>query len=261
MRVILWLDRAITLKNIFISLLMRDIEIIDFGLGNYREILTMQTSFFENLISEKKSGVRGKEYLLIGEHPPVITLGRKAKENNVLLSISLLKERGIETFHIGRGGDVTYHCPGQLILYPILDLQSHKLGVKDYVNLLEESVILLLREYGITADRIEGATGVWIDKGKADERKICAIGIKCSHFCTMHGLALNVTSDLSGFSMINPCGFIDKGVTSLQNELCLKQASGRKPSKENSCYEGEEISFEDVKKRLSDIFLSLIFPL
>ena len=193
-------------------------EIIDFKIGEYSKILTFQTDLFDNLIEEKKKKEKGREFILIGEHYPVITLGRRAKISNILVSEQELNKRGIFLHKIGRGGDVTYHCPGQLIVYPILDLEAHRLGVKDYVFILEESVLNLLKKYGIEGDRIEGATGVWIGKGTGNERKICAIGIKCSHFCTMHGIALNVNSDLSGFDLINPCGFQDKGVTSLEKE-------------------------------------------
>ena len=217
-------------------------EIIDFGIGDYAEILELQQKIFENLIKGKKEGKKEEEKILLGEHPPVITLGRRANESNVLLSEINLNRIGISIFRIGRGGDVTYHCPGQLIVYPIIDLERHGLGVKDYVNILEEAVIQLLLKYDIHGERVEGATGVWIDKGKSSERKICAMGIKCSRFCTMHGLALNVNSDLSGFSMINPCGFQDKGVTSMQKE-------SRK-----------EYDMKKIKEDFLNIFMSLIFP-
>ena len=217
-------------------------EIIDFGIGDYAEILELQQKIFENLITGKKEVKKAEEKILLGEHPPVITLGRRANESNVLLSEINLNKIGISLFHIGRGGDVTYHCPGQLIVYPIFDLERHGLGVKDYVNILEEAVIQLLLKYDIHGERVEGATGVWIDKGKSSERKICAMGIKCSRFCTMHGLALNVNSDLSGFYMINPCGFQDKGVTSMQKET------------------GKEYDMKKIKEDFLNIFMSLIFP-
>lgn len=221
---------------------MERIEVRDFGLGNYEEILNLQNSLFETLISDKKNHHNSEETILIGEHPSVITLGRRAKIENILVADSLLSDRCIRIYKIGRGGDVTYHCQGQLIVYPILDLDYHKLGVKKYVELLEETVIRLLDKYGIKGERIEGATGVWIGKGSGKERKICAIGIKCSHFCTMHGLALNVNADLSGFNLINPCGFTNKGVTSMKEEL------------------GVEIDMGKIKREFLHIFLSLIFP-
>lgn len=221
------------------------VEVIDFGLKNYSEVLILQESLFREIIKNKNEGIKGKEYVLIGEHYPVITLGRRAKESNVLMSKEFLKNKGIELFHIGRGGDVTYHCTGQMIVYPILDLEKHKLGVKDYVNILEETVIKLLEKYGIKGERIEGATGVWISKNSSNERKICALGIKCSHFCTMHGLALNVNADLSGFSLINPCGFQDKGVTSIESELNSLKKS---------------LDMKEIKREFLNIFLSLVFP-
>ena len=227
------------------------VGIIDFGLKDYKETLDLQTQLFQTLVDEKKEGKEGNEYILIGEHPPVITLGRRAKESNILVNETSLLSKGIKTYHIGRGGDVTYHCPGQMIVYPILDLERHNLGVKDYVNLLEESIIRLLENYGLKSGRVEGASGVWVGKGTKEERKICAIGIKCSRFCTMHGLALNVSSDLSGFSMINPCGFQDKGVTSLQREFEFINMGNAK----------EIPNISEVKKRFLGIFLGLVFPL
>ena len=216
-------------------------ERIDFGVKKYSDGLVLQLTYFEELIKKKKEGKsEGREYLLTGEHTPVITIGRRGKETNVLLREEILKDQGVEVYKTTRGGDVTYHCPGQLVAYPIIDLERHHLGVKDYVNLLEESVIELLEKYGINGERIEGATGVWIDKGTAIERKICAIGVKCSHYCTMHGMALNVNADLRGFSMINPCGFTDKGVTSMSKEL------------------ERSVDFEKVKDEFSDIFFRLL---
>ena len=232
------------------------IDVIDFGLKDYASVLDQQQSLFNYLIKEKIEGNEGKEYLLIGEHFPVITLGRRANENNILLSQTLLQNKGIPVFHIGRGGDVTYHCPGQLIVYPIIDLEKYGLGVKDYVFILEESVIKLLDKYHIKSGRVEGATGVWIDGFSSKARKICAIGVKCSRFCTMHGLALNVNADLSGFSMINPCGFQDKGVTSLKLE---KNRILGDETLDN--FNQTQISMEKVKKEFLDIFFSLIFPL
>lgn len=240
-------------------------KVIDFGLRDYGEVLELQTSLFEQLIQNKKEKKEGQEFILIGEHPPVITLGRRAKEENLLFSEDYLKEKGVSLYHIGRGGDITYHCPGQLIVYPILDLEKHKLGVKDYVNLLEESVIRLLYKYGITGERIEGATGVWLGKGTPDERKISAIGIKCTRFCTMHGLSLNVNADLSGFSFINPCGFKDKGVTginleNLEKSGCPEVRKSDQTPKRRQEEETTRPDFERIKQEFLDIFLSLVFP-
>lgn len=221
----------------------KKIKIHDYGCSDYEKILIKQREFFQKIIEEKREkGHPEEEYILIGEHNPVITLGKHADKANILLDKTSLKEKGIKIYEIERGGDVTYHCPEQLVVYPIVDLKNHKLGVKKYVEILEESVIRLLKLYGINGERISGATGVWIRKESGEEKKICAIGVKCSHFCTMHGLALNVNSDLKGFEMINPCGFKDKGVTSMESEL------------------GRKLDFETIKKEFSAIFLSLIFP-
>lgn len=222
------------------------VEIKDFAISEYGQILEQQQLLFEKVIADKKNKIEGKEYILIGEHKPVITLGRRAHRNNLLVTPEQLEKSEIKLFNIGRGGDITYHNPGQIILYPIINLEKHRLGIKDYVNLLEESVIRVLAPYGIRGERIEGATGVWIGKGSEKERKICAIGIRCSSFCTMHGLALNVNNDLSGFNLINPCGFQDKGVTSMAREI---------PSNLN-----KKIDIREVKKELLLTFMSLVFP-
>lgn len=192
----------------------------DEGLVEYGEMLARQRGLFSEMVLRKKEGKSlAREYLLLVEHPPVITLGRHADKENLLLPEEELRERGVEVFRIERGGDVTFHGPGQLVAYPLIDLEAHHLGVKDYVDLLEETVIRTLDVYGIKGERVKGASGVWIEAGSPFERKICALGVKCSRFVTMHGLALNVSTDLSGFGMINPCGFIDKGVTSMEREL------------------------------------------
>lgn len=193
--------------------------ILDEGIKDYGEMLAKQRGIFSVMVEKKKLGLPiEEEYIFLVQHNPVVTLGKHAKENNVLFSEEMLHERGVEVFHIERGGDVTYHGPGQLVAYPIIDLEIHHLGVKDYVNLLEETVIRTIAEFGVKGERVPGASGVWIDAGTPFERKICALGVKCSRFITMHGLALNVNTDLSGFSLINPCGFTDKGVTSLARE-------------------------------------------
>lgn len=185
----------------------------------YREIWDHQHDLFDKMVEAKRSGMEiGQEHILLLEHLPVITLGKHGHEENILNSREL-ERRGIECIRIERGGDITYHGPGQLVVYPILDLERHHLGVKQYVDLLEEAVIRTIADYGIKGERVEGATGVWIGKDTPMERKICAIGVKCSRFITMHGLALNVNTDLNYFSLINPCGFVGKGVTSIAKEV------------------------------------------
>lgn len=196
------------------------IHIEDFGVADYRTIWDKQKSLFNALIEERKRGEKiNQEYILLGEHNPVYTLGFHGKESNLLFTEERLRTLGVECIRIERGGDITYHGPGQLIVYPIIDLEYHNLGVKQYMSMLEDCVIELIGRYGIRGEKVEGATGVWIDVGTPRERKICAMGIKCSRFITMHGLALNVNTDMSAFSAINPCGFIDKGVTSMAQEL------------------------------------------
>lgn len=217
------------------------LSITDEGTKAYSVMLHKQRLIFSEMVARKKGALPiEEECILMVEHPPVITLGRHAKETNVLFNVEELARRGVEIFHIERGGDVTFHGPGQLVAYPILDLEYHHLGVKDYVRLLEEAVIRTVADFGLKGERVEGASGVWIGVGTPRERKICALGVKCSRFITMHGLALNVNTDLSGFGLINPCGFIDRGVTSMSAEL------------------GEPIDMQEVKDSLSRQFIGLL---
>ena len=196
------------------------LHFLDEGTKAYSEMLQKQRKLFQEMVDRKKAGLHIEdEYIYMVEHPAVITLGKHAKESNVLLDEEQLAHHGVELYHIERGGDVTFHGPGQLVVYPLLDLESHHLGVRDYVDLLEEAVIRTLADFGISAGRVHGASGVWIGIGTERERKICALGVKCSRYITMHGLALNVNTDLNGFRLINPCGFVDKGVTSMAVEL------------------------------------------
>lgn len=211
------------------------IDVVDLGVEEYHLCLERQLRHFEALKLAHAAGVGHDEKLLLVEHPHVYTLGRRADTNNILRRIP-----GVDVVQITRGGDITYHGPGQLVAYPIIDLQLHHLGVKQYVDCLEEAVIRTIAEYGIDGRRVEGATGVWIETGTPRERKICAIGVKCSRFCTMHGLALNVNTDLSYFSAIHPCGFVDKGVTSIAAEV------------------GHDVAMDEVKQSLSRHLLGLL---
>ncbi len=195
------------------------INIVTVGRVAYGEMLERQRTLFNERVALKKEGKdSGDDVIFFVEHDPVITLGKHAHKENVLLSEEALRQRGYERYEIERGGDVTYHGPGQLVVYPIIDLERYRLGVKAYVWLLEEAVIRTIAEYGIKGERVEGASGVWIGKGTYEERKICALGVKMSRFVTMHGLALNVTTVLDAFHVINPCGFTDRGVTSIAAE-------------------------------------------
>lgn len=204
----------------------------DLGSRDYKETWDYQEAIFNSLVKRKFdifNGLADKNEkvpgtLIFVEHPHVYTLGKSGKENNMLLNKEQLERLGASFYHIDRGGDITYHGPGQIVGYPILDLEEIGIGIKEYIWRLEESVILTLDELGIKATRYEGGTGVWIDpEDPRRGRKICAIGVRSSRYVTMHGFALNVNTDLSFFNNINPCGFIDKGVTSVRKELGVEQ--------------------------------------
>jgi lipoyl(octanoyl) transferase len=219
----------------------------DWGVTDYTEAWKKQEVLF-NSIMEAKKAVRedkaGQEiidhYVVLVEHPHVYTLGKSGSENNLLINAIQLQAKHATFINTNRGGDITYHGPGQIVGYPILDLESLGLGLKQYIHLLEESIILSIAEYGIEGSRLDGATGVWLEPETKNTRKICAIGVKSSRYVTMHGFALNVNTQLEYFNYINPCGFIDKGVTSIQKEL------------------GEKIDFEEakqiVKKNIEKVF-------
>lgn len=185
----------------------------------YASTLRLQRERFDALVNDSRLNCRtSPEWLMLVEHTSVYTLGRHGNPANLIAPERLVAE-GIDLVEIDRGGDITYHGPGQLVAYPLIDLQRRHLGVKAYVNLLEQAVIDTIAEYGIKGERLDGATGVWIEPGTSRARKICAIGIRCSRFITMHGLALNVSTDLRRFNAINPCGFTDRGVTSISAEI------------------------------------------
>lgn len=194
-------------------------KVEQWGRVSYAKAWERQTELFNALVEAKQTGKTYGNRIVFVEHPHVYTLGRSGKNTNMLLNEAQLKAIGATLYHIDRGGDITYHGPGQLVCYPILNLEDYHLGLKEYIHVLEESVIRVCVSYGIEAGRVKGATGVWLAVGTPQERKICAIGVRSSHFVTMHGLALNVNTDLRYFSYIHPCGFMDKGVTSLQKEL------------------------------------------
>lgn len=196
------------------------IDFIDLHTIAYPEAYEQQKTLFEAALQDKKENRNVSNTILLCEHPHVITLGKNGLLSNLLFSEEALNKQGVELFHTDRGGDITYHGPGQLVAYPILDLDFFKLGLKEYIWLLEEIVIQTIAQYGIQGERLNGATGVWLDTDKPKQtRKIAAIGVRSSRFVTMHGFALNVNTDLHYFQLINPCGFIDKGVTSMEKEL------------------------------------------
>ena len=169
--------------------------------------------------------------ILLVEHPPVYTLGKSGHAENLLIGREALEAMGAQFFHIDRGGDITFHGPGQIVGYPILDLERIGLSLRDYIDALEGAVIRTVARYGIRAGRIAGASGVWIE-GAQPARKICAIGVRASRYVTMHGFALNVATDLRYFTHINPCGFTDRGATSIEKEI------------------GRPVPMEEVKRRL-----------
>lgn len=212
----------------------------DWGLIPYDQSWQRQTELFDAVIAAKLGGLSYQNEVIFCEHPHVYTLGRSGKENNMLLGEQQLKAINATLHHIDRGGDITYHGPGQLVCYPILNLEDFRLGLKEYIHLLEEVIINICSSYGIQAGRLEKATGVWLDGNTYTARKICAMGVRSSRYVTMHGLALNVNTNLRYFSYINPCGFMDKGVTSLQKEL------------------GHELLMDEIKEKLKAQLVELL---
>jgi len=209
----------------------RVIEVQDLGLSPYEPTWAYQEKLLASTLVLKTQNRQAAEvgcslqptpnYLLLCEHPPVYTLGKSGKPEHLLLDEAGLADHGATFHRINRGGDITYHGPGQLVGYPILDLDNFFTDIHRYLRLLEEAIILTLADYGLRAGRIAGLTGVWLDfeEGAPNPRKICAMGVKCSRWVTMHGFALNINTDLTYFGHIVPCGIIDKAVTSLQQEL------------------------------------------
>ncbi len=217
---------------------MESFRFIDWGLIEYKEAYEKQKSLFEEALENKKNAFSVENTLIFCEHYPVVTIGKNGKTSNLLYSEEKLALQGVSLFHVDRGGDVTFHGPGQLVGYPIFDLESMGLGLKEYIFLLENIIITLLESYGIKSGQMPGTSGVWLDTDKpALSRKICAIGVRSSKYVTMHGFALNVSTDLNYFRLINPCGFTDKGVTSMEKELGMK------------------INMEALKSKLQRIFL------
>ena len=192
----------------------------------YKTAWDYQESVMESLKELRESETKDEKYcgkILFCEHPHVYTLGKSGSENNLLMNIMQLKEKKISFYKTDRGGDITYHGPGQIVGYPVIDLKKNDYSLREYIYKLEEAIILTLKDYGIDSERVEGATGIWIEGKTPKARKICAIGVRCSRWITMHGFGFNVNTDLDYFSYINPCGFTDKAVTSMEKELGGKQ--------------------------------------
>lgn len=212
----------------------------DLGFRDYKETWDYQESYFHEKVAFKGLGDNHSaapyDRLIFVEHNHVYTLGKSGDESNLLLNYIQLRAKDAVFYHIDRGGDITYHGPGQLVGYPIFDIEPMNIGLKEYIHLLEEAVIKCIAHYGIKGERLDGATGVWIEPAVAGRaRKMCAIGVRASRFVTMHGFALNVNTDLSYFNHINPCGFTDKGVTSIAKET------------------GREISMSEIKIDMKNI--------
>ncbi|PJB14072.1 MAG: lipoyl(octanoyl) transferase [Flavobacteriales bacterium CG_4_9_14_3_um_filter_32_8] len=232
---------------------MPEVHFQDLGLIDYKEAWDFQEVLFNANVNAKIENRRADKvvtetinHLLFCEHPHVYTLGKSGNESHLLLSEALLKQKGATFYKINRGGDITYHGPGQIVGYPILDLDYFFTDIHKYLRFLEEMVILTLAEYGVEAGRYEGYTGVWLDADIPKKaRKICAMGVRCSRWVTMHGFAFNINTNLDYFNNIVPCGITDKQVTSLQKEL------------------NREIDVNEVKQKLkkhfSDLFAAEIY--
>lgn len=203
----------------------KNIELIELGLKDYKETWDYQEELFAKIVTQKidnrnnQTNLPTSNYFLFVEHPHVYTLGKSGDFSNLLLSENQLVAKGATFYKINRGGDITYHGPGQIVGYPILDLENFFTDIHKYLRFLEEVIILTLKDYGISATRSEGETGVWLDINTPFARKICAMGVRASRWVTMHGFALNVNTDLGYFDNIIPCGIRGKAVTSLNNEL------------------------------------------
>ncbi|PWE01134.1 lipoyl(octanoyl) transferase LipB [Marinilabilia rubra] len=213
----------------------------DLGEIDYKKAWDYQEEQFDRIVKSKlfnrdnPDQVKSIEHhLIFCEHPHVYTLGKSGQANNLLIQDEFLKKINASFYKINRGGDITYHGPGQIVGYPIFDLEQMALGIKEYIFKLEEAIIKTIGEFGIEGDRLPGATGVWLEIQTPRARKICAIGVRASRYVSMHGFALNVNTNLDYFNYINPCGFVDKGVTSMEKEL------------------GQKVSIQEVKDKLKN---------
>lgn len=216
----------------------RKIQLQDLGLRDYKEVWEYQSQLLEEIVATKTENRKNQlqkntqNHFLFVEHPHVYTLGKSGDLSNLLLNEQQLQEKGAAFYKINRGGDITYHGPGQIVGYPILDLENFFTDIHKYLRLLEESIILTIAEFGLKGERSSGETGVWLDVGTPFARKICALGIRSSRWVTMHGFALNANVNLGYFDNIIPCGIRGKAVTSLEVEL------------------GEKVDLEDVKSKI-----------
>ncbi len=221
-------------------LVVADFNYNDAGLKDYKECWDLQEQILAEVVAEKRTTGQPtqKNQFILVEHPHVYTLGKSGDETNLLANTDFLKKIKATYYKINRGGDITYHGPGQIVGYPIIDLENYKIGIREYIEKMEDAIIATIAEYGLQGGRKEGATGVWLDfNQKVRSRKICAIGVRVSRYVTMHGFALNINTDMRYFTYINPCG-LTFGVTSLQQEL------------------GKEIDMMEVKSILKEKFNS-----
>jgi lipoyl(octanoyl) transferase len=224
---------------------MKEIFLEDLGTKDYKETWDYQEELFDSIIQVKRKnksedlGLKTKNYFLFVEHPHVYTLGKSGDLNNLLLNKDQLQDKGISYYKINRGGDITYHGYGQIVGYPILDLDNFFNDIHKYMRFLEETMISVLAEYGLKGERSKGETGVWLDVGTPFARKICALGVRSSRWVTMHGFALNVNTNLGYFDHIIPCGIKGKSVTSLEVEL------------------GKKLNLEEVKQKILKHFSKL----
>ena len=223
----------------------KKITLIDWGLKDYKEAWEEQERLFQAIIDQKTENRRVESpsptpnYLIFVEHPHVLTLGKSGVMEHLLMSEEFLKQKHISFYKVNRGGDITYHGLGQVVGYPILDLDNFFPDIHRYLRSLEEVIILTLADYGLKGERSKGETGVWLDVGTSKARKICAMGVRASRWVTMHGFALNVNTDLNYFNYIVPCGIADKAVASLKTEL------------------GREVPLEEVKQHITRHFLEV----
>jgi lipoyl(octanoyl) transferase len=229
----------------------KPVHFVDWGLEDYKEAWDRQEALFKQKVDLKFANRQAEttvvtlpeNHLIFCEHPHVYTLGKSGSIDNLLVTETELKALGATYYPINRGGDITYHGPGQIVGYPILDLEQFFTDIHLYLRTLEEAIILTLAEYGIVSGRYEGYTGVWIDADDAEKaRKICAMGVRCSRWVTMHGFAFNVNADLSYFGHIVPCGIDDKQVTSMEKEL------------------GHPVDMEEVKNKLK-VHIATLFEM
>ena len=221
---------------------MAEFNYIDLGLKDYKACWDYQEKLLAEVVADKRALGKPSEknHFILVEHPHVYTLGKSGDEKNLLAHGDLLKKIEATFYKINRGGDITYHGPGQLVGYPIIDLENYKIGVREYIEKMEDAIIETIAEFGLTGGRKEGATGIWLDaEHRVRARKICAIGVRVSRYVTMHGFALNVNTDMRYFNYINPCGFQSFGVTSIKQEL------------------GNEVSMDKVKKLVMENFNKL----